>query len=299
MGALPRSLGLVWLCWLGLAGCQEPTSTAATDSMGVPSSAPSVTAATSSNATDRDRSLWAGGFAEADWRARWHVRPAKAWGWQNATIVVDPAQQFSQILRVRYPSGSASPAVARDTGAPLGGLQFYADLGLPPQESLRLSYNLRFSQDFDFVKGGKLPGLFGGAGASGGNIPDGTNGFSTRFMWRSQGKGEVYAYLPTSQEYGTSIGRGKWRFTPGVWQRLEQQVDLNQVGKKNGRIRVWLDSKLVLDKGNLTFRTTESLKIEGIFFSTFFGGSDRSWATPKDVDIDFANFAVFPAIIQK
>ncbi|WP_181449171.1 polysaccharide lyase [Nonomuraea aridisoli] len=43
---------------------------------------------------------------------------------------------------------------------------------------------------------------------NGGRIPDGTNGLSTRFMWRANGAGEVYAYLPTSREHGTSLGRG-------------------------------------------------------------------------------------------
>jgi cellulase/cellobiase CelA1 len=48
----------------------------------------------------------------------------------------------------------------------------------------------------------------------------------------------------------------------------------------------------VLDEQELTFRTTDELQIEGLFFSTFFGGGDSSWATPKDVYIDFAEFEV-------
>lgn len=76
---------------------------------------------------------------------------------------------------------------------------------------MRLSYAVRFSSNFNFVLGGKLPGLYGGIGNTGGNIPDGTDGFSTRYMWGRNGVGEVYAYLPTSQQYGTGIGRGNWR----------------------------------------------------------------------------------------
>lgn len=111
-------------------------------------------------------------------------------------------------------------------------------------------------------------------------------------MWRKNGDGEVYAYLPTSNEYGTSIGRGNWRFQPGVWYKIEQEVTLNQPGKADGRIRVWLDNRLVLDQGGLTFRTINTLKIEGIFFSTFFGGEDTTWAPSKDVAADFADFKV-------
>ncbi|NJN86911.1 MAG: polysaccharide lyase [Leptolyngbyaceae cyanobacterium SL_7_1] len=137
-----------------------------------------------------------------------------------------------------------------------------------------------------------MPGIYGGNAPSGGKIPNGTDGFSTRFMWRSGGKGEVYAYLPTSTSYGTSIGNGAWSFKTGVWHRLEQQVVLNNPGQDNGMIRVWLDGNQVWQQTGLRFRTADSLKINGIFFSTFFGGGDLSWATPADVSIDFANFSV-------
>lgn len=235
---------------------------------------------------------WANGFQTADWMQRWGVRKQGDWGLKNIARIADPSGKFSQVLRVRYPSGSASPLVTRKTGAPTGGAQFFANLGMQPQNALRLSYYVRFAKNFDFVKGGKLPGLFGGTVTDGRQIPDGTNGFSTRYMWRRGGEGEIYAYLPSSKEHGTSIGRGNWRFQPGIWYRLEQEVVLNQPGQNNGRIRVWVDGKPVLNRGNLNFRTSDRLKIEGILFSTFFGGGAPSWATPKNVYADFANFSV-------
>jgi hypothetical protein len=236
--------------------------------------------------------LWSGSFQESEWQTDWVLQNRGAWGEENMEAIADPSGRFSKVLRVHYPKDSASPSVSRSDGVPLGGAQFYANLGISPADSLRLSYYVRFSEDFDFVKGGKLPGLFGGTETSGGNVPDGTDGFSTRLMWRRDGDGEMYAYLPTSEEYGTSIGRGNWRFEPGVWYHLEQEVLLNQPGKTDGRIRVWVDDELVLDEQELTFRTTDELQIEGLFFSTFFGGGDSSWATPKDVYIDFAEFEV-------
>lgn len=237
--------------------------------------------------------LWSNQFDSNNWQDEWNVRKKRSWGWDNVQIIADPTQKFSRILRVHYPAGSASPSVSRKQKVAIGGGQFLADLGLPPRDSLTLSYYVRFSENFDFVKGGKLPGLFGGEEISGGNVPDGTNGFSTRYMWRKNGDGEVYSYLPTSDEYGTSIGRGAWQFKPGVWHHLVQEVKLNQPGKEDGRIRVWVDGKQVLDRDGLLFRTTDQLKIEGIFFSTFFGGGDPSWATPKDVYADFADFSVY------
>lgn len=223
---------------------------------------------------------------------RWNIRKKGKWGDENISLVKDSSDNFGQVLRVRYPAGSASPSVSRKNNVSIGGAQFFADLGMSPTNTLKLSYYLRFSENFDFVKGGKLPGLFGGTEVSGGEKPDGTNGFSTRFMWRKNGDGELYAYLPSSKKYGTSIGRGNWQFVPGKWHHLEQEVKLNNPSSNDGEVTVWLDGKKVLEERGITFRTTDALKIEGLFFSTFFGGGDASWATPKDVFVDFAKFSV-------
>jgi hypothetical protein len=194
-------------------------------------------------------------------------------------------------LRVTYPAGSAS----RSAGGTDGGMQAYLQLPGDPVEALDLEYQVRFPPDFDFVKGGKLPGLYGGSVTGGRDIPDGTDGFSTRYMWRAGGEGEVYAYLPTSEEHGTSLGRGCWSFTPGRWTSIRQRVVLNGPGRSDGRVTVWQDGRQVFESAGLEFRTTGDLRIEGLFFSTFFGGSDTSWASPVDQYADFAGFALSDA----
>lgn len=231
-------------------------------------------------------------FGAANWMKVAGVRRRQSWGLENIKIIADPTGRFARVLRVTYPKGSASPTVARGDDAPLGGAQFIADLGLPPRDALHLRYYVRFDESFKFVKGGKLPGLVGGSINSGRKIPDCRNGFSTRFMWRRKGDGEVYAYLPTSVDHGTSLGRGNWIFRPGTWHALEQEVVLNTPGRSDGCIRVWFEGKSVLEQGGLEFRNVEGLKIEGIFFSTFFGGGDLSWATSRTTFADFADFVV-------
>lgn len=236
--------------------------------------------------------IWESDLGQPDWIEGWEPREDKSWGLDNFEWLPVADGPFTHVLRVHYPADSASPSVSYKTEAPLGGAQFYSDLFLPAQTQLRLSYYVRFAEGFDFVRGGKLPGLFGGAGASGGNIPDGTDGFSTRLMWREDGQGEVYAYLPTSENYGTSIGRGNWQFQPGIWYKLEQEVKLNTPHLADGQIRMWVNDRLVLEQDDVSFRSTDSLQIDGIFFSTFFGGGNSSWATPQDTYIDFADFSV-------
>lgn len=71
-----------------------------------------------------------------------------------------------------------------------------------------LSYSVYFSDGFDFVKGGKLPGLYGGASedeaksCSGGRQDNRGRCFSARLMWRKDGMGEFYNYFPTDVQQG-------------------------------------------------------------------------------------------------
>ncbi|HEX3775414.1 MAG TPA: hypothetical protein VHV51_13175 [Polyangiaceae bacterium] len=235
--------------------------------------------------------VWSSDFDGVDFLAGWQAQDRGKFGFDNLSIERDPKLPFGHFLRVRYPRGASSPRGSRAAGVKPGGAQFYGTLPQGPVDAQYLRYYVRFEPGFDFVKGGKLPGFYGGTEVSGGRIPDGTNGFSTRFMWRSEGQGEVYAYLPSSAEFGTSLGRGDFRFTPGQWHCVEQQVVLNDPGAANGVVRAWLDGKLVYENRSLVYRTVRSLRIEGVFFSTFFGGGDSSWAPSRDLTADFAHFA--------
>jgi Polysaccharide lyase 14 len=215
-----------------------------------------------------------------------------SWGLNRMAVTASGDPRFPQMLRVSYPKGSASVAASKKYGIPEGGGQFLLLLRSGSVNDLHLRYYLRFPAGFDFVKGGKLPGLFGGTVICGGYIPNGSNGWSARYMWRQLGAGEVYAYLPTSTTYGTQLGRGNWTWETGTWMCVEQSVHLNTPGKSDGTIRVWVNGREVLKSTRLEFRTTAKLKIQGLFFSTFFGGNDPTWATPRAQHADFAAFAV-------
>ena len=237
---------------------------------------------------------WASDFEKVDWLAEWQPKKTGRFGLDNLEVVEEAGSVFPRFLRASYPKGSSSPRGSRAAGVKEGGGQFYGTLASGPVDHLYLRYYLRFEPGFDFVKGGKLPGFYGGTQVSGGRIPDGTDGFSTRFMWRTAGQGEVYAYLPSSDTFGTSLGRGDFSFTPGKWQCVEQEVALNTPGASDGVVRAWLDGKRVYQNEYLSYRTVASLRIEGVFFSTFFGGGDSSWAPSRDLHADFAHFATGP-----
>ncbi|KAG8905868.1 hypothetical protein FRB99_008079 [Tulasnella sp. 403] len=164
-----------------------------------------------------------------------------------------PSSSSTSVLQLSYPQGSMNPGHA---GAPQGGADFYASpLDISNRRNVTLAYSVFFPAGFSFVKGGKLPGLYGGRpGCSGGDAA--LDCFSTRLMWRPNGAGELYLYAPKTKQaagvcstppfsscdadYGLSIdfeyhqGRGSFKFARGEWTNVRQTVYLNTPGKQDG-----------------------------------------------------------------
>ena len=84
-------------------------------------------------------------------------------------------------MRVFYPAGGDGP--------PGGGAQWIAEFDEGMEEAY-LEYKVKFRSGFDFVRGGKLPGMAGGSAPSGSAPADGVRGWSGRLMWRTDFQGE-------------------------------------------------------------------------------------------------------------
>jgi hypothetical protein len=157
-----------------------------------------------------------------------------------------------------------------------------------------LIYSFTMKPGFEFVKGGKLPGL-GGGNATTGCDPIDPGGWSMRYMWRRNGKAVVYAYhLDRANECGDDWEFGN--FTIGKKHVLTQHIRVNTPGYSDGILNIWLDSVPVLSRKNLRFRgnVRESTALVDTFLrSTFYGGSDNSWAPSKSTSIEFGDFRVF------
>jgi len=193
------------------------------------------------------------------------------------------------MLRVRYPEGSINFGSA-DDGAPLGGAAFYVPF--TAGRTVCLHYEVRFPTDFEFAKGGKLPGLYAGKAPSGGDKVTGRNGWSLRLMWREDGEGELYEYVYNKKgKYGLSVGRGTFSFPRDRWVGIDLEVVVNDPDQRNGKARLWIDGRPVIQQDDIVFVTKQGdAEEKGLMFSTFFGGNDKSWASPKDQHVDFANF---------
>jgi hypothetical protein len=115
-------------------------------------------------------------------------------------------------------------------------------------------------------------------------------------MWRTGGEVVQYVYhvdQPTvyGEDLRWSLG-GQRYFRPGAWHRVEHRIVMNRPGVGDGIVQGWFDGVLALDRRDVRFRNVDTFSIDAFYFSTFFGGSDPSWAPSKDEFISFDRFAV-------
>lgn len=157
--------------------------------------------------------------------------------------------------------------------------------------------------------------------------------FSTRLMWRTDGAGEMYTYLPPSYDandnvcdvapkslcnptYGASVGRGAFTFEAGKSNPVSMRVRLNDVGQENGELELFSNGQSVINVGGLVLRDSDAGRIRGLQVQTFFGGkhyldlypkfsliiighpgSTSDYASPKTQSTYFRDFTV--AITEK
>lgn len=212
---------------------------------------------------------------------------------------IGTAPDGSNAMTCKYPPG--------EVGGTNAAMDFYAagnlnNVDITKANEVLLSYSVWFDADFDFHKGGKLPGLYGGATTDDGKHCSGgskrTNCFSTRLMWREDGAGEIYDYLPLDDgqkpycntppastcnpDYGDSIGRGSWTWQKGQWNTVAMRVKFNSATTAaDGQQQIFINGQSVLEVDNLQIRVEDGVVFQGIMAQSFFGGSDPEKYAPS------------------
>ncbi|GAA6060264.1 hypothetical protein JCM10212_003964 [Sporobolomyces blumeae] len=219
---------------------------------------------------------------------------------------LDEAGSDGPVLSVEYPEGSYSGNE--------GGANLRFDVFGEGKVRAMLSYEVGFEVDFPFVKGGKLPGLFGGdpmGHCTGGK--GSTDCFSLRFMWREGGAGEVYAYVPVydgfcddkisattvscHDTYGQSFNRGSFTFEAGKYNTITEVAILNSDPstntEANGYLAVYAGETLAFERTEVVFRTNASVFFSSVQFQTFFGGSSDDYASTRLTHTYYRNWRFY------
>lgn len=207
-------------------------------------------------------------------------------------------------LAIEYPEGVH--------GTQLTGAQWRLSFGESFEEAT-ISYRVRFSPGFDFVRGGKLPGLAGGSSPTGSTQATGFNGWTGRMMWRTDFNGTsgqpqqlttggiTYTKHTTSGFSGDGVqeDRNPWTNPDGSatvmvadrWYLITQRIVMNTPGEFDGIQQIFLDGVMVINEQNLRYRLDDSFAIDQVYFSTFYGGNE-DWRTSKDEVAFFDDFVV-------
>jgi hypothetical protein len=225
-------------------------------------------------------------YTEEDFYKDWAIKPTDSSGQGSRLYIVSREDNSSDhVLRVTYLANAFGGQSAMTFTAPLGG----------DYTHLIFQYDVKFSGDFTWVKGGKLPGLTSSPYSPTGCISnDDFDGFSARYMWREEGLLEGYIYNPdkveTCGDYYAS--NPIFYFTQGVWYTLKQEIYVGDPGVDNGYIKAWVNGLQVLDITNILLRKSPDIFIDEAKIDTFFGGSDNNWAPSTDQYAYFDQFNI-------
>ena len=181
-----------------------------------------------------------------------------------------------------------------------------------PAKRAELQFDVFVDENWQSVKGGKLPGLFIGRGTGGKSYEK--NDGSYRIMWRRKGQLVGYLYPCTDQGPDLSKMQGKefleacdnefpaagidlWRRSSGTkmemkageWNSISMGMELNDAGVANGKI--WLEvngTRSVVRDAYITANPSKNT-INGVQWSMWYGGSNASWAPNSDQKFQFKN----------
>jgi hypothetical protein len=188
-------------------------------------------------------------------------------------------------MGVSLRKGSASP---RRTEGPKGGMSFaWQPRALAGRSAACLAYHVLLPADFDFHRGGTLPGISGGQEGNQGD------GFVAALAWRPKGGGGATLRV---RHGGTARAapaeRTEFSFARGRWVKLEQEVVLNTPKAGDGILRVWVDGALAVERTDLTYRGGPEVTIAGVSADVHYGAEDARGAAPKDASVWLTPFEV-------
>lgn len=189
----------------------------------------------------------------------------------KASVVSEKGQPSPHVLSV-----DVGGTVATDTGASF----FWSPSGDGRQPAACLSYDFYVPSDFDFARGGRLPGLFGGT-FNGVSTPS-PRGLGVHLTWDETGHigVEGLAALSADRTDVTPFIRfaSQNELPRGRWAHVDQEVLLGEPNQASGVYRLWIDGQLQIEETNLIWRQDDSVGLNGTWADIgykSFGGVER------------------------
>lgn len=222
--------------------------------------------------------------------------------WANASGEIDVVSDAASLRFV--PLSGAALRINLKKGSNYGSdVKFNTKvLGKEPDE-LYFRYYLRLADDWNpTLEGGKMPGMAGTYNSAGwgGRRSDGTNGWSMRGGFLRIFEGDhpmagltqlsTYAYYAgMNGDYGEHWSWPGALLARNRWYCIEQRVKLNSPSASDGKLQVWLDGSLIVERSNIRYRSVDRLHIEDVWINVYHGGMPPS---PHDQHLFVDNVVV-------
>jgi hypothetical protein len=164
-----------------------------------------------------------------------------------------------------------------------GGTRFpWQPRAMQGKTSACLSYSVLLPADFDFSRGGVLPGISGAEDKEQGER------FAVQFAWRpkdvsKEGGGVTLRVTENGAVRGLPVERAPFELPRGRWVKLEQEVVLNTPKMEDGTLRVWVDGVLTINRRDVAYRSKPQVAIGGVSVEVYRGSgpSDAQAAAGK------------------
>ncbi|MFA5901110.1 MAG: polysaccharide lyase [Hyphomicrobium sp.] len=175
----------------------------------------------------------------------------------NASVVSVGGAPSAEALQVKL---RPLPAGADTDDKDRNGIEFrWAPRTMGNASSACLSYSLLLPDKFPFGNaGGFLPGVFGGmrqADAS-------ANAVYVQPQWDSNGRPLMVSHLQSGDIHRT-VAKAE-PLPTGRWTKIEQEIELNEPGKANGRVRLWIDGQLAIEAKEVEVRKDATVALSGV-----------------------------------
>lgn len=217
-----------------------------------------------------------GSIEDADW-SDWIEGVRFAQGTRDLSLQAEGLSR--RRLRQRFvpdPQGSPRVVVASD---------------LPAARTYRLVQSIMFESGWDWGgerrQTGKIGFGFGGGTAPTGGVVD-PAGFSARLVWRGNLDGTaqlgIYAYnADRPGVFGETNVLADFLAPVGEWIDIIYEIEANSgIDAADGRMRAWVNGRLVLDRGGIAWQTSGSIPVvDRLYYSSFYGGDSSEWSPDR------------------
>ena len=222
--------------------------------------------------------------------------------------IVDGDKPKTSALKLLYPKGCTTMKCAAQAKSKLTRVV----------DSVTTEFRVKFNDKFDWVMGGKLPGVCGALCQTGCKLTTGLDGWSSRHMWRpcvwppknqtaeaicAPGEARLVAYVYHANKIhwcGDDFVFENFVPQPGEWYHIKNYVRMNTAGPTSqpenaiadGVLAAWINGKPALYKDDILWRRFTNVSIDTFYFSTFFGGSSTKFQATKDEHVYFSDILV-------